>query len=76
MVQRVVVRDSRVVVINKKTNAVWREIGANLASDVAQAMADGFNRAEAAHPLGLEARVTLSGPRAAGLQSNKELLQR
>ena len=76
MVQRVIVRDYRVVVTNKKTNAIWREIGANLASDVAQAVADGFNRAEAAHPLGLEARVTLSGLRAAGPQTDKELLQR
>ena len=76
MVQRVIVRDYRVVVINKKTNAIWREIGANLASDVAEAMVDGFNRAEAAHPLGFEARVTLSGPRAAGPRTEKNFLQR
>ena len=75
MVQRAIVHDYRVVVINKKTNAISREIGANLASDVAEAMADGFNRAEAAHPLGLEARVTLSGPPAAGPQPDRELLQ-
>ena len=75
MVQQVIVRDYRVVVINKKTNAIWREIGAKLASDVAEAMADGFNRAEAAHSLGLEARVTLSEPRAVEPRTDKELLQ-